>query len=177
MSNKPDPDFMYNWIREKSGKTTKMENKQITMWTCQFCGKDTSNVEYDYLNGYDHLSCALEQEQKQQYVKMEYGPGDAVIDRPIYIVDEFDHCILCGVETAYKRSTHIDMRIGYVEGAGQLCPKCYNFDTISVTKDENPIPLDSHRQLFTVSEYMVLSTPNDQELGAKVRQLYWENKK
>jgi len=69
------------------------------------------------------------------------------------------------------------MRIGYVEGAGQLCPKCYHFDTISVTKDENPIPLDSHRQLFTISEYMVLSTPNDMELGAKVRELYWENKK
>ena len=158
MSNKPDPDFMYNWIKEKSGKTTKMENKQITMWTCQFCGKDTSNVDYDYLNGYDHLTCALEAEKKAR-------------------LNEFDHCILCGVETAYKRSTHIDMRIGYVEGAGQLCSKCYHFDTISVTKDKNPIPLDSHRQLFTVSEYMVLSTPNDQELGAKVRQLYWENKK
>ena len=129
---------------------------QITMWTCQFCGKDTSNVEYDYLNGYDHLACALEAENKS---------------------NEFDHCVLCGVETAYKRNTHIDMRIGYIEGAGQLCSKCYHFDTISVVKDENPIPLDSHRQLFTVSEYTVLSTPNDQELGAKVRQLYWENKK
>jgi hypothetical protein len=135
-----------------------MKNKQITMWTCQFCSKDTSNVDYDYLNGYDHLSCALEAENKTK-------------------ANEFDHCVLCGVETAYKRSTHIDMRIGYVEGAGQLCSKCYHFDTVSVTKDENPIPLDSHRQLFTVSEYMVLSTPNDQELGAKVRQLYWENKK
>ena len=142
---------------------------------CKYCGKDTSEIDYDYLNGYDHLSCALK-EEKPKYTKMEYGPGDAVIDRPPY-KDEFDHCVLCGVETAYKRSTHIDMRIGYIEGAGQLCSKCYYFDKPSVTKDENPIPLDSHRQLFTVSEYMVLSTPNDQELGAKVRQLYWENKK
>jgi hypothetical protein len=125
---------------------------------CKYCGKDTSEVEYDYLNDYDHLSCALESDKKAH-------------------VDDYDHCVLCGVETAYKRSTHIDIRIGYIEGAGQLCSKCYHFDTISVTKDENPIPLDSHRQLFTVSEYMVLSTPNDQELGAKVRQLYWENKK
>ena len=123
---------------------------------CKYCGKDTSEVDYDYLHGHDHLSCTLEAENKS---------------------NEFDHCVLCGVETVYKRNTHIDMRIGYVEGAGQLCPKCYHFDTISVTKDENPIPLDSHRQLFTVSEYMVLSTPNDQELGAKVRELYWENKK
>ena len=89
-------------------------------YICQYCGKDTSGTDYDYLNGYDHLSCALEAENLK-YTKMEYGPGDAVVDRPI--------------------------------------------------------SLDSHRQLFTVSEYTVLSTPNDQELGAKVRQLYWENKK
>jgi hypothetical protein len=96
-------------------------------FVCKYCGKDTSEVDYDYLNGYDHLSCALEAEQKQQqYVKMEYGPGDAVIDRPIHIVDDYDHCVLCGVETAYKRSTHVDMRHGYIEGAGQLCPNCYS---------------------------------------------------
>lgn len=123
---------------------------------CKYCGKDTSEVEYDYLNGYDHLACALEADNKAH-------------------ADDYDHCILCGVETAYKRSTHIDMRHGYIEGAGQLCTKCYNFDKSSVIKDE--IPLDSHRKLFTVSEYTVLSTPNDQELGAKVRELYWENKK
>ena len=70
-------------------------------YICQFCGKDTSNIEYDYLSGYDHLSCALEQE--------------------IFI------------------------------------------------------PLDSDKKLFTVSNYTVLSTPNDQELGAKVRKLYYEN--
>ena len=88
-------------------------------YICKYCGKDTSEVDYDYLSNYDHLSCALEQELKQQYVKMEYGPGDNVIDRPI--------------------------------------------------------SLDSHRHSFTVSEYTVLSTPNNQELGAKVRELYYEN--
>jgi hypothetical protein len=128
-----------------------------TPYTCQYCGKDTSEVEYDYLSGTDHLSCALEQEQNQK--------------NPI------EKCIICGVDTQYRFRTPIDFRYNYVEGAGQLCSKCYHFDTISVTKDENPIPLDSHRQLFTVSEYMVLSTSNDQELGAKVRQLYWESKK
>jgi hypothetical protein len=143
MVNKLDPDFMYNWIREKSGKTTKMENKQITMWTCQFCGKDTSNVEYDYLNGYDHLSCALEAENKTK-------------------ANEFDHCVLCGVETVYKRSTHIDMRHGYVEGAGQLCPNCYSRGT-----EHGAIAVDYNT---------ILGTPNDQELGSKVRKLYWLNK-
>ena len=125
---------------------------------CKYCGKDTSEVEYDYLHGQDHLSCALEAYNKSH-------------------TDNYDHCVLCGVETAYKHDTHVDMRIGYVEGAGQLCPKCYNFDKPSVTKDENPIPLDAHRNLFTVSEYMVLSTSNNQELGAKVRALYFESKK
>jgi hypothetical protein len=143
MTNKSDPDFMYNWIREKSGKKTNMENKQITMWTCQFCGKDTSNVEYDYLNGYDHLACALEVENKVR-------------------VNEFDHCILCGVETVYKRSTHIDMRHGYIEGAGQLCPNCYSRGT-----EHGAIAVDYNT---------ILGTPNDQELGAKVRKLYWERK-
>ena len=143
MSDKLDPDFMYNWIREKSGKTTKMENKQISMWTCQFCGKDTSNVEYDYLNGYDHLTCALEADNKAR-------------------ANEFEHCILCGVETSVKIGTHVDMRIGYIEGAGQLCSNCYNRGT-----DHGAIAVDYNT---------ILGTPNDQELGAKVRKLYWERK-
>jgi hypothetical protein len=124
-----------------------MEN---SLFTCQYCGKDTSEVEYDYLVGVDHLSCALEQEQNQK--------------NPI------EKCIICGADTQYRFRTPIDFRYNYVEGAGQLCPKCAN-------KDEEPISLDSHRNLFTVSEYTVLSTPNDQELGNKVRQLYWESKK
>ena len=121
-----------------------------SLFTCQYCGKDTSEVEYDYLVGVDHLSCALEQEQNQK--------------NPI------EKCVICGVDTQYRFRTPIDFRYNYVEGAGQLCPKCGN-------KDEEPIALDSHRNLFTVSEYTVLSTPNDQELGNKVRQLYWESKK
>ena len=121
-----------------------------SLFTCQYCGKDTSEVEYDYLVGVDHLSCALQQEQNQK--------------NPI------EKCVICGVDTQYRFRTPIDFRYNYVEGAGQLCPKCGS-------KDEEPIPLDSHRNLFTVSEYTVLSTPNDQELGAKVRQLYWESKK
>ena len=123
---------------------------ETSLFTCQYCGKDTSEVEYDYLVGVDHLSCALQQEQNQK--------------NPI------EKCVICGVDTQYRFRTPIDFRYNYVEGAGQLCPKCGS-------KDEEPIALDSHRNLFTVSEYTVLSTPNDQELGAKVRQLYWESKK
>lgn len=35
--------------------------------------------------------------------------------------DPHDKCVLCGKISPYRRSTHIDFRIGYVEGAGQGC--------------------------------------------------------
>ena len=39
-------------------------------WTCQYCGKDTSNVDYDYMDGYDHLSCALENINNKKVMKI-----------------------------------------------------------------------------------------------------------
>lgn len=36
---------------------------------------------------------------------------------------EYDHCVICGMETPYLRSTHIDLRIGHIEGGGQGCFK------------------------------------------------------
>lgn len=73
-----------------------------------------------------------------------------------------DTCILCGVETAYDESTHIDMRVGYIEGAGQLCSQCYRRGT-------------NHNHIV-VPENTILDTPNDMELGEKVRQLYYESR-
>lgn len=73
-----------------------------------------------------------------------------------------DTCIMCGVETPYDFETHIDMRIGYIEGAGQLCAACYN--------------QGSNRNHMTIPEWLVENHPNDQELGAKVREIYWANK-
>jgi hypothetical protein len=35
--------------------------------------------------------------------------------------NELDKCTICGKETPYTKSTHIDLREGYVEGAGQGC--------------------------------------------------------
>lgn len=109
-------------------------------YVCQYCGKDTSNVEFDYLAGYDHLSCALEAEK-----------------------NEYDHCVICDVETPYKRSTHIDMRIGYIEGAGQLCQSCYN--------------RGNSREHLAIPTYLITETPNDQELGGKIRQFYYDSRK
>lgn len=67
-----------------------------------------------------------------------------------------DTCVMCGVETPYEFETHIDLRNGYIEGLGQLCKKCYNSD-----RTENLcIPLN-----------LIRNTPNDMELGEKVRRL------
>jgi hypothetical protein len=35
--------------------------------------------------------------------------------------DGYDLCVICGKKSPYKIETHIDMRVGYVEGAGQGC--------------------------------------------------------
>lgn len=68
-------------------------------WVCSVCGENTDKVDYDYLVGWDHLSCRLKSE----------------------MIDQKDKCVICGKETPYSINTHIDMRIGYVEGGGQGC--------------------------------------------------------
>ena len=37
-------------------------------------------------------------------------------------------CIICGKQTDINVNTHIDLRYGYVEGAGQACPHPDNCD-------------------------------------------------
>jgi hypothetical protein len=79
--------------------------------------------------------------------------------------DEFDiyeTCVMCGEETTTLKTTHVDFRYGYVEGAGQLCRQCY---------------MGENRNLITIEGRTILDTPNDAELGAKVRELYWDSKK
>ena len=71
-------------------------------------------------------------------------------------------CVSCGDETPYTIDTHIDFRYGYVEGIGQLCRICYN------------TPEETH---IFIPKNTVRDTPNDAELGEKVRNLYWGSKK
>jgi len=35
-------------------------------------------------------------------------------------------CVSCKKVTTYDREDHIDYRIGYIEGSGQLCLDCYD---------------------------------------------------
>ena len=41
-------------------------------------------------------------------------------------MQEKDKCVGCGCETEYDVNEHIDNRMFYVEGAGQLCKKCWD---------------------------------------------------
>ena len=38
--------------------------------------------------------------------------------------EEFDLCVKCGEKTMYKKTDHVNKRMGYIEGAGQLCTSC-----------------------------------------------------
>jgi hypothetical protein len=37
-----------------------------------------------------------------------------------------DKCVTCSKDSLYDKETHIDFRIGYIEGSGQLCLDCYD---------------------------------------------------
>lgn len=52
-----------------------------------------------------------------------------------------DRCVLCGKETQYDVSTHIDFRNNYIEGAGQICDECSNGK-----KEEPPVTMKKTQQ-------------------------------
>jgi hypothetical protein len=68
-----------------------------------------------------------------------------------------EKCVMCGSQTQYNISDHIDLRYGYVEGVGQLCGPCYQ---------------GSSRSHSIIDHRMILDTPNNMELGRKVREIY-----
>lgn len=81
-----------------------------------------------------------------------------------------DCCVLCGNETIYDFTDHIDMRYGYVEGVGQFCIECYTKEHPSPLQ---LIPLKMTRSICIPTD-LIHQTPNDMELGGKVRQMYWQ---
>jgi len=104
----------------------------------------------------------------QQHVPLRIDDKGCVIAVGSINDDNYDECVICGKKTPYTRSTHIDLRYGYVEGAGQGCYQP------QVCKTEPINPPNDHLKHFLVSFHTVKSTPNDAELGAKVRETYWE---
>jgi hypothetical protein len=51
-------------------------------YVCQYCGRDTSTVEYDYLVGTDHLSCYLEKVKTEWETSIFTIPADMVKNTP-----------------------------------------------------------------------------------------------
>jgi len=75
----------------------------------------------------------------------------------------YEDCILCGTKTTTLKTTHIDYRTGYIEGAGQLCIQCY-------TKGSS-----EGNQHITIPKYFINEYSSDSQLGEKVRKYYFEN--
>ena len=37
-----------------------------------------------------------------------------------------DKCTVCNEDSLYEKTMPIDLRLGYIEGSGQLCLECYD---------------------------------------------------
>ena len=72
-----------------------------------------------------------------------------------------DSCVLCGNQTHYELDTHIDNRVGYIEGMGQLCASCYRGTS-------------SKNHIVVPEEYFKKYT-RDTELGEQLRKFYDTN--
>lgn len=51
-----------------------------------------------------------------ELVRQKYWDIKKSSDKKIY-----DECVICGRQSPYRIDTHIDYRVGYVEGVGQGC--------------------------------------------------------
>ena len=77
--------------------------------------------------------------------------------------DIYEQCILCGVETTTLKTTHIDFRTGYIEGAGQLCRECYMKGG------------SEGREHISIPKHYIKTYSNDMELGREIRKYYYQN--
>ena len=54
-----------------------------------------------------------------KYIRTKYIKTREEIERSMDV--EYDHCVICGKQSPYTRTTHIDNRVGYIDGGGQGC--------------------------------------------------------
>ena len=51
-----------------------LSKEYLDYWTCDLCGKNTHEVDYDYLgNGTNHLKCELEKELEEEKKEVKDG--------------------------------------------------------------------------------------------------------
>jgi hypothetical protein len=94
-----NPDEHVGLVIAEDGSVKKIIRAQEMNQTCSICGESTYMISSEHLIGTNHIECAIKQD------------------------NEYDSCVICGKVSSYKRSTPIDLRIGYVEGAGQTCDR------------------------------------------------------
>jgi hypothetical protein len=81
----------------------------------------------------------------------------------LFPIDIYEQCILCGIETTTLKTTHVDFRTGYIEGAGQLCRECYMKGS------------SEGREHISIPKHWIKEYSNDMELGKRVRKYYYDN--
>lgn len=84
-------------------------------------------------------------------------------------------CVICGKDTGVAIETHIDLRHFYEEGVGQLCKECFTKVVPSVTEDFQGNKEFSQNEKLNgviINAKLITETPNDSELGAKIRELW-----
>lgn len=82
-------------------------------------------------------------------------------------------CISCGCDTRISVDTHVESRMYYEVGVGQFCQKCYTSSN-SLTEDYNaPKKFGANENVnrVVIDAKLIRNTPNDQELGGKIRRL------
>ena len=64
-----NPNEHFNKVKEEE-----LSKEYLDYWTCEHCGKNTREVDYDYLgNGTNHLQCDLIAEDKLKLVSKKRG--------------------------------------------------------------------------------------------------------
>ena len=64
-----NPNEHFNKVKEQE-----LSKEYLDYWTCDLCGDNTHEVDYDYLgNGTNHLKCELEKELEEEKKEVKDG--------------------------------------------------------------------------------------------------------
>ena len=65
---------MWKGYKPNKVEEEKLSKEYLDYWTCDLCGKNTHEIDYDYLgNGTNHLKCELEKELEQEKKEVKDG--------------------------------------------------------------------------------------------------------
>lgn len=63
----------------------------------------------------------FEKSNQDEHMTIVSNNSGEVVSINDFVDGEYDKCVICGKTSPYKTSTHVDLRYGYVDGAGQGC--------------------------------------------------------